>query len=485
VNPTPINDLLTYLQSEDVQNRRQAAIELARTADDRATDALLQALNDPDATVRANVAAALGQHRVSQAVEPLLELLQHDPDDIVRERAATALAQIGDASAVPVLIDTLDDSNTWVRNRIAYVLGASDDPRAVEPLIVLLNHENPDTRGVAAWALGALGDPRALDPLRGLLGDNIASVRGNAAWALGEFADTALIDALVPLLDDPSPGVRGNTAWALGALGEETGDTRMVAPLTRLLDDYAEIQNASAHVFVCQYAAEALLQIGTAKAERAVEQWKPAAREKLLPRRIEDLIRALQHPDTETRQRVIKQFEEIGAAAVQPLIDALRQHPDVRVRQGAAQTLGELSNPQAVYALVMALADSDSGVWSQATAALARLGTDAVSALKPALKSEKTRVKQGAAIALWRIQREEAAFRVLLQALQDEDVVVRGSAITSLWMQPDERAVATLQIQLQKEEGMMARYILQALQTIGGAAATKTVANWLADNQRR
>jgi HEAT repeat protein len=71
---------------------------------------------------------------------------------------------------------------------------------------------------------------------------------------------------------------------------------------------------------------------------------------------------------------------------------------------------------------------------------------------------------------------------VLLQALQDEELVVRGSAITSLWMQPDERAIATLQIRLQVEEGMMAKYILQALQTIGTPAAQATIAHWLAEN---
>ena len=482
MNPTPLRDLLKYLRSDDVQTRRQAAIELSHRDDARAVQPLLAALNDSDATVRANAAMALGQQKVIEAVQPLLDVLQQDSDNIVRELAADALGQIGAESAVPVLIDMLDDSNARLRNRLIAVLGASNDPRAVEPLIVLLNHEHPETRKAAAWALGALTDPRAIEPLRGLLDDPVPGVRSNVAWALGEFADSTLIDDLLHLLDDASPQVRGTTAWALGALGEETGDTRPVEPLIDLLDDYTALENASAHVFVCQYAAEALLQIGTETAERAVNQWKPAARERLLPRRIEDLIRALRHPEPDTRQRAIVQFNEIGTPAVQPLINALQHHEHVRVRQGAAQTLGELGSSEAVYALITALADPDSGVWSQATAALAKLGANTVAALRPALNSKKQRVKRGAAIALWRSQREEKAFRVVLQALQDEDVVIRGSAITSFWLQPDERAVATLQIQLQNEDGMMARYILQALQTIGGSAATKTVANWLAEH---
>jgi len=190
----------------------------------------------------------------------------------------------------------------------------------------------------------------------------------------------------------------------------------------------------------------------------------------------------LQHPDIETRQRVFSNLREIGDPAVQPLIDAL-QHDHIRIRQGAAQALGELEARSAATALSLALADPDVGVWSQAVAALAKIGAD--KPLRPALSSKKERVRQGVSIALWRIKREEKAFKTLLAAIQSDDVVIRGSAITSLWTQPDERAVATLQIQLQKEAvgSMMAKYILQALDTIGGAMATATIANYLADHR--
>jgi HEAT repeat protein len=175
----------------------------------------------------------------------------------------------------------------------------------------------------------------------------------------------------------------------------------------------------------------------------------------------------------------MQQLVELGAVAVDTLVQALQSAEDARIRQGIAQTLGLLDDKRAVQPLTLALADPDVGVWSQAVAALAKLGKMAEKPLRPLLGSNKTRVKQGAAIALWRIARENKAFPILLQALQDAELVVRGSAITSLWMQPDERAVATLQIQLQHEEGMMAKYILQALQTIGTPAAQATIAHWL------
>ena len=483
MNPTnnDLDTLVHYLGSDDVQQRQAAAIELSRVKDARVITPLLEALEDPDMTVRANAALGLGVNEAKEATDKLIALLKDE--DIVRERAATALAQIGDGRAIDAMIDALDDSGTWARNRMIYVLGASGDERAVEPLIVELDNPEPSTQGVAAWALGSLGDSRAIEPLTALLQDKNASVRGNAAWALGEFHEPELIEHLLPLLSDENAEVRGKTAWALGSLGENTSDTSMVNALVGLLDDYAEVQNDSAHLYVCQYAAEALTQIATGEALQAVDAWKPIARETLLPRRIEDLIRALQHKDLETRERALNGLQEVGESAIQALINALQSHDHARVRQGVAQALGNLGNSQATHALIMALADPDSGVWSQATAALAKIGNE--KPLRPALNSKKVRVKQGAAIALWRLSKEEKAFKTVLQALQDDDLVVRGSAITSIWMQPDERAVATLQIQLQKEEGMMANYILQALDTIGGSAATMTIANYLKDNPLR
>lgn len=484
MTPQDIETLLHHIQSDNVQDRQQAAIELSRLKNEALIAPLLDALNDSDSTVRANAAIGLGLNKAAEAIEALIVLLR-DSEDIVRERAATALAQIGDNRAIEPLIDALDDSGTWARNRIIYVLGASKAVQAVEPLIILLDDKDISTQGVAAWALGAIGDLRALEPLLGLLDEKNASVRGNAAYAIGELGQENSIPRLIILLDDSSSEVRGKTAWALGNLGEMTNNTSMVKALYPLLEDYDEIVNESEHLFICQYAAEALTQIGTDEALAAVEAWKPIAREHLLPHRINDLIRALQHRDLETRERIFQELQSIGSVTINALVEALGTHENIRIRQGAAQALGLLKNKRAVKPLIMALNDPDSGVWSQATASLAKLGEQAIKSLRKNLYHKKEKVKLGSAIALWRIKGEDKAFTTVLQALQHEDVVIRGSAITSLWMQPDERAVATLQIQLQKEDigGMMAKYILQALETIGSGMATATVANYLAENR--
>lgn len=211
----------------------------------------------------------------------------------------------------------------------------------------------------------------------------------------------------------------------------------------------------------------------------------PQDNEIAIQQRIDDLINALQIRELGPRELVLRELQTTGLAAVKPLIAALATHRVVAIRQGAAQALGMIGDKRAVKPLIKALSDTDSGVWSQATAALGKMGQQAVKPLRKVLNDHKEGTRLGAALALWRIKREEKAFTTVLQALQHDDVVIRGSAITSLWMQPDERAVASLQIQLQKEEagGMMAKYILHALEIIGGNMATATVANYMAQNR--
>ncbi len=475
--PDEIDQLMERLRSGYAQARQEAAIALATRRDARVVAALLPLIADPDATIRANAASGLGLNRATEATAALLPLLD-DPNEIVRERAITALAQIGTDDVVEPIIAKLADPNGWVRNRAAYVLGASGDARAIDPLIELLDSHEAATVGVAAWALGQLQARPAIPPLLKLLRARDPQVRANAAWALGEMADPALISPLIDALRDDVPDVRAKAAWALGTLGSSLNDTRPETPLTRLLEDFSEVHDQAAHVFVAQYAAEALMQLGTESARAAVERWRPLARQRLIPYRVREMTRGLAHPDAPMRDAAVRALVDEGPAVIPQMIAAL-DHKQARVRQGAARVLGELKAAEAVHKLLMALADEDVGVWSQATAALAKLPA-AADALKLALaNTQHGRVKLGAAVALWRQERYEPAFHWLLIALRDEDVVVQGSAITSLWSQPDERALATLQTLLTPADTMMNRYVIQALQSIGSPRALGTVQHWL------
>ncbi len=442
-------------------------------------DKLLAQLTAEDAAARAEAATALGNLREAQALDALAHALRHDDNDGVRERCAVAIAQIGGGRAVDLLLDALDGQRVWVTNRIAYLLGASRDPRAADALLELLDAPEPSTQGVAAWALGAIGAVHAVPSLRRLLHDPNPDVRGSSAWALGELGGLDVLDDLVACTRDDAPDVRAKAAWALGALSERTGNTDALPALLALLDDNAVVRDNSAHVFVCQYAAEALWQLGTPEARAAVEAWRPRAQALLAPYRTREMVRALAHPDAQTRQEAANALMALGEEAVPHLREGLRAKP-ARVRQQCARLLGELHAAEAADDLIAALEDADSGVWSQAVGALAKLPTAANRPLYAALTHANTRVKLGAGIALWRRERNETGFKWLLVAMNHEDMLVQSSAITSLWSQPDGRALLELQRALTFEDTMLNRYIAQALQAIGTDDALALLQAWLA-----
>ncbi|MCA9886105.1 MAG: HEAT repeat domain-containing protein [Anaerolineae bacterium] len=483
-NQPDLDTLISLLDSDEPSLRQQAAIALSRMKDARVIQPLLTALSDEDGTVRANAATGLGENQAAAAIEPLIELLRNDEQDIVRERAAVALAQIGNERAIDPLIEALDDRAVWVRNRVIYLLGTSRHPRAVDPLLEQLKHKDPVIRSNAAWALGAIADERALEPLLALLDAKNDDLRGNAAWALGQLGDERAVEPLFPVLDDPIPAVRGKAIWSLGKLVELTGDERIVPQLLPKLNDFDIVGDGKgSHVFVCEYVAEIIPSLGSEEAFKALQEWQPIASEKLRPYQIGRLINLLGLPNKETVDGAIGQLVRIGPQAVHQLTIALQQGPPP-IRQGAARALGQIGHPDAGPKLMMALADPDAGVWSQAVAALTTIGKPVVPLLQQVLNSKNKRVRYGAAMALWRIQREDEAFQIVLMALQDDELLVRSGALIALIQQPDERALATLQIRLNEEDEVMARYVLQALNALGSHGAMATIAHWMSHHNQ-
>ena len=122
-----VEKLISKLQHKNPKVRQTAVVALTKMGKD-AVPVLIQALQDPDVSVR--VALPLGQigtpdaiKAANSAVPTLIQALQ-DPD--VRLNAALALGQIGtpDAikEAVPALIKALQDRNKWVRANAAEAL---------------------------------------------------------------------------------------------------------------------------------------------------------------------------------------------------------------------------------------------------------------------------------------------------------------------------------------------------------------------------
>jgi HEAT repeat protein len=161
--------------------RATAAYALSALPAEESVPALTPLLTDKDEFLRQQVCYALGVTRSRAAVSPLVERLTMDKLDSVRAAAAVALGQIGDESAVVALAEVLSprsstiagkkrkaEKNEFLLRAAAHSLGEIRSRAGVPILIETLANENSaaDLRREAARSLGLIGDPAAVPALR-------------------------------------------------------------------------------------------------------------------------------------------------------------------------------------------------------------------------------------------------------------------------------------------------------------------------------
>lgn len=177
---------------------------------------LVNALNDPDPSVRQAAVPALGETKDPSVVPALIEVLK-DEDPMVNAAARYALVIIGEPAvpalieaskgddynlrvaarytlidigppAVPYLIKVLEDEGSYGNLGTICVLGEIGDPSAVPALIEALK-KTPDyfMRTVIVATLGDIGDPSAVPVLKEALDDEELWVRTAARNSLDEI----------------------------------------------------------------------------------------------------------------------------------------------------------------------------------------------------------------------------------------------------------------------------------------------------------
>ena len=320
----------------------------------------------------------------ADAVPPLIEALQTRDQNLL-SLYQQILARI--PTAVPLLIKTLGSAHPVIRGRIADVFAINKDRGAVPALLETLKGEFFTVRSRAALALGKIGDTRALQPLLQLLKDPEDEVRIAACLGLGSFKDPSTFDNITNvLLDDPKIEVRQAAAKALG----NTGHPAALPYLMEALHD-------SYWWFEREYAAT-------------------------------DLLSAI---------------ENMGTAAVEPLIEAL-QDKEGTVRKFAANLLGRSGDPRAIEPLGMALYDLHHEVGKVAAESLARFGTPALEILVEALSHPEMWIRIHSIGALSEI-RDGRVMPILLQMLNDPEREVKKQVIRSLGELKDPRSSNALQ----------------------------------------
>jgi HEAT repeat protein len=156
-----VEPLIALLCDDDRFVKSRAAHALGMIGE-AAVDPLIRALREGNGNLRWGAAIALGKIRDARAVKPLIRALA-DKYENVRSESAMSLAGFGKPALAP-LLEFLKFSDGPVRLEVVTALGELKDSDAIHPLIQLLENAGDEERKAIADALDAILIP-SIEPL--------------------------------------------------------------------------------------------------------------------------------------------------------------------------------------------------------------------------------------------------------------------------------------------------------------------------------
>jgi HEAT repeat protein len=345
-------------------------------------------------------------------IKKLVSLLG-DPSK--REEAARELIR-RDAACVPLLLDALQTQDASLLAVYQHILAAI--PSSVPMLINSLNTGHPILRGRIVEVLGLSRNSAAVPALTDALKSEFFTVRGRAVTALAKIGDPSVLSSLMPFLKDPEAEVRVAACIAVASFRD---------PST--FEEIANVLLDDSRLEVRQAAARAL---GETRHAAAVPYLMEALRDPFWwyerEQAASDLLRAL---------------EQMGTAAVPPLIEALADG-ERTIRKFAATLLGNLRDPIALQELGTTIYDLHHEVSQAAAESLAKYGPSAVDLLSQTARHPEAGIRLNAALALGKIS-DARVVPILLEMIRDPDRSVKKQVMLSLGVLRDHRAVPALQ----------------------------------------
>lgn len=394
-NAQAVPALLETIQAtrtEDADVREIALRALARIADRRAVEPLVQALKEAESWLAPRIADILVRHG-EPVVDPMIAFLQLQERHPARAWAANMLGELRAERAFPVLVAALKDLDDEVRAKSAAALGKLGDRRAVTYLMDhLLSDPAPFVRARIAGALGQFADQEVIERLVRALGDPAWWVRMRSVEALEQIGPSSE-SPLKVALDDPDPEIRIRAAVALERLGVPA----------RLL---GEIERGEA----------------TPETELILAKFGAAGA-------LELLAESLRHGSARVRRAVVGAVRRAERQDLVPeLIDRAGTDADPLVRADALEALHHLSAREAVPTALTALGDADERVRAAATALLGDLGgSELASVIQPRSTDKDPLVRAAAARALG-VVGAGVSDREFSRLLRDPDPGVRAAA---------------------------------------------------------
>ena len=263
--PCGIALLLVFAGLTSAQVPLPTLLRITRAEDERRWDKELgDLLSDSNAAIRKRAALAAGRIGNEDSVPSLINLLKQDPDGSVRAMAAFALGEVESIAAADALIETIRNSNARgelraraleALGKIAGALPPEQQVRQRELGAVIreaLEAESTQSGNQLTVLLGltAVLRSRPADAgptLAKFLSSADPRVRADAANALARLRLKDGNEQLRRLLvNDPDPIVRANAARVLGGTEDKTAFEALLARATSDADSRVRVSSIRA-----------------------------------------------------------------------------------------------------------------------------------------------------------------------------------------------------------------------------------------------
>ena len=351
--------------------------------------ALIRALDDPSALLRANATAVLGSMGDPDGLRAVTRMRSDDDAD-VRLTALYALGEMAGEGAVQPLLDALGSTDTATRAAAVAMLASTGEPRGVPALMGALADPAPRVRYEAILGLASLALPDVAQVLDDLLDDPDVLVRSAAAEAmLPSPADTAtewlgpLPEEMLGALDHSDAALRAEAVFRAGQLYQVFPDTVLTA-LWNALDDPDETVRLEAAGALAQLGKTELLIFGMGASEAVRQSCVSALARFQPPRLVASLLDLLIDPDEAVSTGAADVLAAIPEKSCRKLVRLLAGK---RRAPAAIKVLRRIGKP-AVGALISIMLKGGKPARKHAEGVLVMIGRPAVRPLIDKLYSD-------------------------------------------------------------------------------------------------
>lgn len=298
-------------------------------------------IRDADPAVRASTIRTLAVQGDAKAMHFLMQALG-DPEASLRLIAVEGLRRHTDSEVHDALLQLVDDPDVGVRKAVISALGRYHTPQAVQALVKALSDPHAPVQIAAIQGLKVAQDPTTIEAIAATLSSKDKEVVRNAQEALIPFG-ISVIDRLAPMLPEVSGSAAAFTRvmthldrdLAYQAIGKVLPSMRHVQPIGEAITMLVRSQVPglagllSDLLMQPDYPAYDIVVNGMVRLQD--------------PETVEPLCRQLRNP--RLRRKVVSALEMLAPAFGREMLAPLGsviQDQDLAVRKAAAYLLGKV-----------------------------------------------------------------------------------------------------------------------------------------------